>query len=341
MNLSFNTSPKMLLCIAAAILAVLLFCAFKVNTNPSGIALTGFIFYCMALAVLALTARIDLVFRALLEHLEPKTGGATGGTLGSVDAARPYRDRSQREDLIHSLVHSLAPGLISNSLINNMKAPDLGTYIREVADNILSSGTQTPTVACACGPNEGCSNCHRLAVAKQGLQSAAQRISNQWDGLTQDTLRARTGQNLQAFDSAVEGYKARLAIGAAAGRVTVGDMEPHLASVGVQADQRAEVEIVSAGLTTGARVTAEQIQALMAKITWLYEQPAGTTSTFAHAFLGRFYLTTGHSACVSQENFNAALGMKYAREQAESKARDKLWEHEGYVLAKSLQVLPS
>ncbi|WP_222864868.1 Gp49 family protein [Comamonas sp. Z1] len=301
MNLSFNTSPKMLLCIAAAILAVLLFCAFKVNTNPSGIALTGFIFCCMALAVFALTARIDLVFRALLEQLEPKTGGATGGTLGSVNATQPYRERSQREDLIQSLVHSLAPGLISNSLINNMKAPDLGTYIREVADNILGSGTQTPTVACTCGPNDGCSNCYRLAV---------------------------------------ERYKAGLSIAAAAGRVTVGDMEPHLASVGVQADQRAEAEIVAAGLTA-PRVTAEQIQGLMAKITWLYEQPAGTTSTLAHAFLGRFYLATGHSACVSPENFNAALGMKYAREQAEGKARDKLWEHEGYALAKSLQVLPS
>ena len=88
---------------------------------------------------------------------------------------------------------------------------------------------------------------------------------------------------------------------------------------------------MAAGLTA-PRVTAEQIQALMAKLSWRYEQPEGTTSTCAHAYLGRFYVATGHSACVSPENFNAALGMKYAREQAEGKARDKLWELEGYKL---------
>lgn len=104
---------------------------------------------------------------------------------------------------------------------------------------------------------------------------------------------------------------------------------------GAQADLSAEAEIVATGLTA-PRVTAEQIQALMAKLTWSYEQPEGTTSTFAHAYLGRFYLTTGHSACVSPENFNAELGMKYAREQAEGKARDKLWELEGYALFKQL-----
>lgn len=96
-------------------------------------------------------------------------------------------------------------------------------------------------------------------------------------------------------------------------------------------DRDSEAEIVAAGLTA-PRVTSEQIQALMEKLTWSYEQPEGTTSTFAHAYLGRFYVATGHSACVSPENFNAELGMKYAREQAEVKARDKLWELEGYKL---------
>ena len=108
----------------------------------------------------------------------------------------------------------------------------------------------------------------------------------------------------------------------------------HMAQAGAMADQAAEAEIVAAGLTA-PRVTAEQIQALMDLLTWRYEQPEGTTSTFAHAFLGRFYLATGHSACVSPENFNADLGMKYAREQAEGKARDKLWELEGYKLFSS------
>lgn len=106
-------------------------------------------------------------------------------------------------------------------------------------------------------------------------------------------------------------------------------------SSGAKADQAAEAEILAKGLTA-PRVTKDQIQELMDKLIWRYEQPEGTTSTFAHAFLGTFYLATGHSACVSPENFNAELGMKYAREQAEGKARDKLWELEGYALAKSL-----
>ena len=100
-------------------------------------------------------------------------------------------------------------------------------------------------------------------------------------------------------------------------------------------DKSAEAEIVAAGLTA-PRVTAEQIQVLMDKLTWRYEHAEGSTSTFAHAYLGSFYLVTGHSACVSPENFNAALGVKYAREQAEGKARDKLWELEGYKLWASL-----
>ena len=105
----------------------------------------------------------------------------------------------------------------------------------------------------------------------------------------------------------------------------------YTAKVDAVADQIAEAEILAAGLTA-PRVTAEQIQALMASLSWRYEQPEGTTSTFAHAFLGRFYLATGHSACVSPENFDAVLGMKYAREHAEGKARDKLWELEGWAL---------
>ena len=102
-------------------------------------------------------------------------------------------------------------------------------------------------------------------------------------------------------------------------------------SAGALVDQAAEAEILAKGLTA-PRVTKDQIQALMDKLIWVYAQPEGTTSTFAHAFLGSFYLVTGHSACVSPENFNAELGMKYAREQAEGKAREELWKLEGYKL---------
>lgn len=106
-------------------------------------------------------------------------------------------------------------------------------------------------------------------------------------------------------------------------------------SPGAKADQRMESEITAAGLDA-PRVTADQIQALMDRVVFRYEHPDGTTSTFAHAFLGGFYLATGHSACVSPENYKPALGQKYAREQAEPKARDKLWELEGYALHKQL-----
>ena len=83
---------------------------------------------------------------------------------------------------------------------------------------------------------------------------------------------------------------------------------------------------------TAPSVTAEQIQVLMDKLIWVYDQPEGTTTTFAHAYLGRFYVATGYSGCVSPENFDAAKGIKYAREQAEGKVRDELWKLEGYKL---------
>lgn len=102
-----------------------------------------------------------------------------------------------------------------------------------------------------------------------------------------------------------------------------------------QADQRIEAELVASGLNA-PRVTADHVQALMDRVIYHYEQPKGTTSTFAHAFLDGFYLASGYSACVSAANFDAAKGQKYAKEQAEPKARDKLWELEGYALFKQL-----
>lgn len=108
-------------------------------------------------------------------------------------------------------------------------------------------------------------------------------------------------------------------------------------SAGAKADQATEAELVAEGLT-GPRVTAQDVQKLMQQLTYLYEQPVGTTSTFAHAFLGGFYISTGHSACVDPANFKPHLGMKYAREKAEMLAREKLWELEGYALFKQLNL---
>lgn len=98
------------------------------------------------------------------------------------------------------------------------------------------------------------------------------------------------------------------------------------------ADSKIEQEIVARGLTA-PRIMPGDIQALMDKIEYLTEQPSNTTSTFVHAFLdGKFLLATGHSACVTPENSNAGIGIKIAKAAAESKAREKLWELEGYRL---------
>lgn len=151
-------------------------------------------------------------------------------------------------------------------------------------------------------------------------------------GAVDEILGVGTGRTADALDVAKAGTAVHSQLAASAYNL----MKASGFNPGEKADQLAEAEIVGKGLTA-PRVTAEQIQVLMDKLTWRFEQPEGTTSTFAHAFLDRFYLATGHSACVSPENFDAAMGMKYARDQAEGKARDKLWELEGYALFQRLK----
>ena len=101
----------------------------------------------------------------------------------------------------------------------------------------------------------------------------------------------------------------------------------------VPADEaQTEAEIQAKGLNA-PRVTPERIAELMARVEIRITGMNGVTSTFAHAFLdGKFFLATGHSACVSPENFDLEVGAKIARANAERAARDKLWELEGYAL---------
>jgi hypothetical protein len=106
-------------------------------------------------------------------------------------------------------------------------------------------------------------------------------------------------------------------------------------------DQTIEQEIQAKGLTA-ARVTLAQIDALMARVTYVGGRVGETTSTVVHAFLdGAFLLASGHSACVSVENFDAELGTKMATRQAEAKARDQLWLLEGYALRTLLTQAPT
>jgi hypothetical protein len=104
-------------------------------------------------------------------------------------------------------------------------------------------------------------------------------------------------------------------------------------------DAATELRIREIGADVAPRVTKADIDALMGRVVFTYDQrPNGSTTTFCHAFLdGSFFLATGMSAAVSAENFNAELGRDMATNKAFSAARDKLWELEGYRLHRSLQ----
>lgn len=102
-------------------------------------------------------------------------------------------------------------------------------------------------------------------------------------------------------------------------------------------DDAVESKVLELGLTA-PRVTKDEIDAMMARVVYIeVQQPGGSTSTFVHAFLdGKFLLASGHSACVSPENFNPSIGLSIAKGKAEVEARNKLWELEGYALYKRL-----
>jgi hypothetical protein len=59
--------------------------------------------------------------------------------------------------------------------------------------------------------------------------------------------------------------------------------------------------------------------------------------TFCVLVLRNGFTVTGESACVSPENFNAALGRAIAREHAKA----KIWALEGYLLRESLTPTPT
>ncbi|MDH5548055.1 MAG: Gp49 family protein [Gammaproteobacteria bacterium] len=61
----------------------------------------------------------------------------------------------------------------------------------------------------------------------------------------------------------------------------------------------------------------------------------GTQLTVCCLTLRNGFTVTGESACASPENFNAELGRNIAR----TKARDKIWALEGYLLKQKLYEL--
>ena len=93
------------------------------------------------------------------------------------------------------------------------------------------------------------------------------------------------------------------------------------------------------------RVTKEQIDNLMNQVEYHTCVISGTTTTIATAILpigiSKFTLAMTKSACVDPRNFNAQLGAKYAIQDCVNAARDKLWELEGYHLAKTTAAIPT
>ena len=97
-------------------------------------------------------------------------------------------------------------------------------------------------------------------------------------------------------------------------------------------DHDIEQEILDKGLTA-KRVRVEQIDALVNSLEIKTHVFEGTTLTAAAAILPNgFVVAVEHSACISPENFDEAIGRKIATTKARDAARNKLWELEGYRL---------
>lgn len=113
-------------------------------------------------------------------------------------------------------------------------------------------------------------------------------------------------------------------------------------------DQAIEQEIQTKGLTA-ARITPADIQAAIAQTHYFTAADGvrgtavadgvddGSTPplgllTFCVLVLRNGFTVTGESACASPENFDAEIGRKIARQNAEQ----KIWMLEGYLLKDAL-----
>ena len=98
-----------------------------------------------------------------------------------------------------------------------------------------------------------------------------------------------------------------------------------------------EQQICEGGAAVAPRITVDEIDALCKGLVIHTHHFPGTTTTVAVAALpDGFVVATGHSACISPENFKADIGAQIAAENARTAARGKLWELEGYLLRASL-----
>lgn len=94
-------------------------------------------------------------------------------------------------------------------------------------------------------------------------------------------------------------------------------------------ENQIEAEIQAKGLDA-PRLTPDRIDACISGED--YHVFPGSQLTVCCLTLANGFTVTGESACASPENFDAEIGRKIAR----TKAREKIWALEGYLLKERL-----
>lgn len=96
-----------------------------------------------------------------------------------------------------------------------------------------------------------------------------------------------------------------------------------------EASIEAEIRIKN---LTGVRLTPADIdEAIVGEAYWIV--PLSTTTVCA-LYLQNGFIVIGHSACADASNFDAAIGQRIARDRA----REQIWQLEGYLLRERLSV---
>lgn len=99
--------------------------------------------------------------------------------------------------------------------------------------------------------------------------------------------------------------------------------------MGQYTDEQLTQDIANTG-KNAPRVTPEGIDSIIADER--YWQPDGTTMTVCVLTLDNGFHVVGHSASASPDNFDAEIGRKLAKD----KAREQIWQLEGYLLRQHL-----
>ena len=84
------------------------------------------------------------------------------------------------------------------------------------------------------------------------------------------------------------------------------------------------------------KVDPEVIDQLMSSMQFTYGRVSDTNITGCWAVLPNgFSVAYGESSCVDPAEYDETKGRQLALQRCMIKARDKLWEFEGYILAKT------